>query len=169
MDDQVRPKSSPRYLPVMSSALEFRQATIDDLTTVVTLLADDAVARTRSGWVAEVTPAIRTAFEEIAADPNNELWVAERDGEVVGTLQLTFIPGLSRNGMKRALVEAVRVRSDLRGQRIGERFMNAVIERARQRGCGLIQLTTDRRRTDAHRFYERLGFEPSHVGMKRLL
>jgi GNAT superfamily N-acetyltransferase len=81
-------------------------------------------------------------------------------------MQLTFIPGLSRNGMRRALVEAVRVRSDQRGKRIGEQFMKRVIDRAKERGCGLVQLTTDVRRTDAQRFYVRLGFEPSHVGMK---
>jgi len=88
---------------------------------------------------------------------------------IVATLQLTYIPGLSRGGMRRALVEAVRVRSDLRGQRIGERLMEAAMDRARQRGCALIQLTTDLRRTDAHRFYQRLGFETTHAGMKRPL
>lgn len=82
---------------------------------------------------------------------------------------LTYIPGLSRGGMRRALVEAVRVRSDLRGQRIGEQLMEDAMTRARARGCGMMQLTTDKRRTDAHRFYARLGFEASHEGMKRAL
>ncbi len=84
-------------------------------------------------------------------------------------LQLTLIPGLSRGGMKRALVEAVRVRADLRGQRIGEALMRHVEQRARDAGCGLVQLTTDRQRLAAHGFYERLGYQPSHVGMKKKL
>lgn len=147
----------------------FRQAVRSDLPEVLRLIADDAVAQARSGYASDVTPAVERAFEELAADPNNELWVGELNGEIVATLQLTFIPGLSRGGMKRALVEAVRVRSDLRGQRIGERLMEAVHERARERGCGLVQLTTDKQRGDAHRFYERLGYVASHVGMKKKL
>lgn len=147
----------------------FRQAVRSDLPEVLRLIADDAVAQARSGYASDVTPAVERAFEELAADPNNELWVGELNGEIVATLQLTFIPGLSRGGMKRALVEAVRVRSDLRGQRIGERLMEAVHERARERGCGLVQLTSDKQRGDAHRFYERLGYVASHVGMKKKL
>ena len=147
----------------------FRQATEADLPSIIELLGDDDIARAREGFQAGVTPQSRDAFEEIAADPNNELWVGELDGKVIATLQLTIIPGLSRGGMKRALLEAVRVHGDHRSQGIGELFMNAVIERARERGCGLIQLTTDTRRTAAQRFYVRLGFEPSHVGMKKKL
>jgi GNAT superfamily N-acetyltransferase len=127
------------------------------------------VAQARGGYTAEVTPAVAAAFDEIGRDPNNELWLGERDGEVVALLQLTLIPGLSRGGMKRALVEAVRVRADLRGQRIGEALMAHVEQRAKAAGCGLIQLTTDRQRLDAHRFYERLGYVASHVGMKKKL
>jgi GNAT superfamily N-acetyltransferase len=112
---------------------------------------------------------VRAAFEEISADPNHALVVGEREGEVVACLQLTFIPGLSRGGMRRALVEAVRVRQDLRGQGVGEQLMQDAMARARTRGCGVIQLTTDKRRTAAHRFYARLGFEASHEGMKRAL
>jgi GNAT superfamily N-acetyltransferase len=97
------------------------------------------------------------------------LAVAVADDEVVGTLQLTFTSGLSRLGMTRATVEAVRVRSDQRGNRLGERLMKWAIDEARTRGCGLIQLTTDASRADAHRFYERLGFTASHVGMKLAL
>ncbi len=106
------------------------------------------------------------AFEEIERDPNNELIVAERDGEVIGTLQLTFIPGLTYRGAWRAQVEAVRVRHDLRNLQIGTRMMEWVIARARERGCSVVQLTTNIARTDAQRFYKRLGFEASHVGMK---
>jgi GNAT superfamily N-acetyltransferase len=147
----------------------FRLATLADLPSVLALLAEDAVARERSSYAVEVSPAVRAAFDEISADPNNELLVGEREGEVIACLQLTYIPGLSRGGMRRALVEAVRVRADLRGQRIGEQLMEEAMARARARGCGLIQLTTDKRREAAHRFYARLGFEASHEGMKRPL
>ncbi|QSQ19510.1 GNAT family N-acetyltransferase [Pyxidicoccus parkwayensis] len=147
----------------------FRVATVADLPTILALLADDSIARSRTGYTAEPTPSVRAAFDEISADPNNELIVGELAGEVIATLQITYIHGLSRGGMRRALVEAVRVRSDLRGQRIGEQLMEDAMARARARGCGLMQLTTDKRRTDAHRFYARLGFEASHEGMKRAL
>ena len=147
----------------------FRIAVSADLPAILALLSDDDLARSRPGFVAELTARLRAAFEEIASDPNNELLVGERDGEVIATLQLTYIPGLSRGGMRRALVEAVRVRADLRNQRIGERLMEAAMDRARARGCGLVQLTTDKRRHAAHRFYERLGFVASHEGMKRPL
>jgi GNAT superfamily N-acetyltransferase len=150
-------------------SVTFRVATLADLPTVLALLADDAIAQARSGYTVEPTPVVLAAFEEIAADPNNELLVGERAGEVIACLQLTYIPGLSRGGMRRALVEAVRVRADLRGQRIGEKLMAEAMVRARARGCGLMQLTTDKRREAAHRFYARLGFDASHEGMKRSL
>lgn len=152
-----------------SPSVTFRVATVADLPTVLALLADDSIARERSGYAVEPTSAVRAAFDEIAADPNNELLVGELGGEVIACLQLTYIPGISRGGMRRALVEAVRVRSDLRGQRIGEQLMEVAMARSRARGCGLIQLTTDKRREAAHRFYARLGFEASHEGMKRTL
>ncbi|MBJ6761779.1 GNAT family N-acetyltransferase [Myxococcaceae bacterium JPH2] len=151
------------------SPVTFRIATAADLSSILALLADDAIARTRTGYTEQPVPSVRAAFDEISADPNNELIVGELDGEVIATLQLTYIPGLSRGGMRRALVEAVRVRSDLRGRRIGEALMNDAMERARARGCGMMQLTTDKRRLEAHRFYARLGFAASHEGMKRLL
>ena len=147
----------------------FRLATADDLPALLRLLADDAVAQARGNYSAKVTPAVQTAFDEIARDPNNELWLGELDGELAAMAQLTMIPGLSRGGMKRALVEAVRVRADLRGRRIGERLMARLEARAREAGCGLMQLTTDKQRIDAHRFYERLGYAASHVGMKKKL
>ncbi len=153
----------------MPPEVTFRQATADDLPALLRLLADDAVAQARGNYSAEVTPAVRAAFDEIAGDPNNELWLGEHDGEVIAMAQLTLIPGLSRGGMKRALVEAVRVRADLRGRRIGEALMACLTDRARAAGCGLMQLTSDRQRIDAHRFYERLGYVASHVGMKRKL
>lgn len=106
------------------------------------------------------------AFAAIQAHPDNELIVATLDGEVVGTLQLTFIPGLSFDGAWRAQVEGVRVREDLRNRGFGARLMEWVIARSRERGCHLIQLTSNQARVDARRFYERLGFKPTHVGMK---
>ena len=149
--------------------VSFRLVTADDLPALLRLLVDDAVAQARGGYTAEVTPAVAAAFDEIERDPSNELWLGERDGEVIAMLQLTLIPGLSRGGMKRALVEAVRVRADLRGRRIGEALMAHVEARAKAAGCGLIQLTTDKKRLDAHRFYERIGYVASHVGMKKKL
>ncbi|MFS8101000.1 GNAT family N-acetyltransferase [Lentzea alba] len=127
------------------------------------MLADDPLGATRER---PGDPAYLKAFEVIDADPHQYLAVAESDGEVVGTLQLTFTSGLSRLGMTRATVEAVRVRSDQRGNRLGEQLIRWAVDEARARGCGLVQLTTDASRVDAHRFYERLGFTASHVGMK---
>jgi GNAT superfamily N-acetyltransferase len=108
-----------------------------------------------------------STFDEITSHPGNELIVATLAGEIVATLQLTFIPGLTYGW--RAQVESVRVREGLRNQRIGTQLMEWVIQRARDRRCQLVQLTTNRARTDAQRFYVRLGFKPSHVGMKLYL
>jgi GNAT superfamily N-acetyltransferase len=149
--------------------VSFRQATAADLPAMLRLLADDDVAQARGGYTAEVTPAVAAAFDDIERDANNELWVGELDGEAVAMLQLTLIPGLSRGGMKRALAEAVRVRADLRGRGVGEALMRHVEDRAKAAGCGLIQLTTDRKRLAAHRFYERIGYVASHLGMKKKL
>ena len=149
--------------------VRFRQATPADLPALLQLLVDDAVAQARGSHAAEITPEVRQAFDEIERDPSNELWLGEREGDIVAMLQLTLIPGLSRGGMKRALVEAVRVRADLRGQRVGEALMRHVEQRARAAGCGLMQLTTDKQRLAAHRFYERLGYVASHLGMKKAL
>ena len=143
-----------------------RRATEEDLPTIIALLNDDEIARSREGFAPEVTTQTREAFIELSNDPNNELLVGELDGELIATMQLTIIPGISRNGMRRGLIEAVRVRADHRSKGVGAVFMKQVIERARERGCGMVQLTTDVRRTAAQRFYVRLGFEPSHVGMK---
>lgn len=146
--------------------VEFREARHDDLPGILALLADDDVAAGRGGYAAEPTAALAEAFAQIQRDPNNQLLVGEQGGQVVAVLQLTLIPGLSRGGMRRALVEAVRVRSDLRGFGVGAALMQHAIVRARQEGCGLMQLTTDKRRTRAHAFYRRLGFLDSHEGMK---
>ncbi|ASW54213.1 GNAT family N-acetyltransferase [Plantactinospora sp. KBS50] len=145
----------------------FREAVPADLPAVLGLLVDDAQGRNRDST--EVDEAYRRAFAEIAADPRNELIVGDDDGTVVACMQLTYIPGLSRHGAQRLLIEAVRVHSGRRGQRIGARMMTWAIDRARDRGCALVQLTTHKSRADAHRFYRRLGFEDSHEGMKLAL
>lgn len=131
------------------------------------MLADDQLGITRDS-ADDLTP-YRKAFEEIDADPANLLVVADDGTSVVGTLQLTIIPGLARGGALRGLVEAVRVRSDQRGKRIGEQLMQWSIDESRRRGCALVQLTSDNKRTDAHRFYDRLGFVASHTGFKLAL
>jgi len=107
-----------------------------------------------------------SAFEAIDADPRNHLVVADAGGEIVGTCQLTFIPSLSRRGAERMTIEAVRIRADQRGRGLGRQLMLWALDRARERGCRLAQLTTDKRRTDAHRFYASLGFEATHEGFK---
>ncbi|MER7272246.1 GNAT family N-acetyltransferase [Micromonospora carbonacea] len=141
-----------------------REAVRADLPAILALLADDVLGRTRD--VGKVDDAYERAFADISADPRNHLVVADDGGVVVGCLQITYIPGLGRHGAERCLVEAVRVRSDRRGQGLGGEMIRWAIDQARQRGCGLVQLTTDKSRTDAHRFYLALGFQPTHEGMK---
>ncbi|SNY49573.1 GNAT family N-acetyltransferase [Paractinoplanes atraurantiacus] len=143
----------------------FRIAERADVPAILALLADDEISRSR-GFVSEdVDATIWAAFEQIDADPNNELIVGD-DGEVIATCQLTFIPGLSRGGTKRMTIEAVRVRADRRGGGLGRAMMAYAMTRAREHGAGLVQLTTDKRRSEARRFYESLGFVASHEGMK---
>ena len=147
----------------------FRIATEKDVPAIIALMGDDEISRAREGHQATVTPNALVAFSEIDADPNNELWVGEFEGAVIATLQLTVIPGLRRDGLKRAQVESVRVHSDHRSQGVGEKLLESAMDRARSKGCAMMQLTTDTRRAAAQRFYVRLGFEPTHVGMKRKL
>ena len=150
-----------------------RVARVADLPTLIELLFDDDLGRQReaaAGGADRPVPAdYRDAFEAIAADPRNELVVAEHDGAVVAMMQLTYIPSLSRLGAERMQIEAVRVRSDLRGAGLGQQMIEWALERGRQRGCRLAQLTTDKARVDAHRFYLRLGFTATHEGMKLVL
>jgi GNAT superfamily N-acetyltransferase len=143
--------------------MEIRRAEADDVPAIVAMLADDPLgaSRERPG-----DPAYAAAFKDIDADPRQMLVVAVHEAEVVGTLQLTFIPGLSRLGSTRALIEAVRVRSDQRGGGLGKQLIQWAVDAAKEHGAALVQLTTDASRKDAHRFYERLGFEATHVGMK---
>lgn len=130
------------------------------------MLSDDFLGSQRERYEDPLPDSYVKAFQEIDADPNNELIVAELDGEVVGTLQLTYTPSISFQGGKRCTVESVRVDEKLRGQGIGREMMLWAIERAKAKGCISMQLTTNNDRVDAHRFYERLGFSKSHVGMK---
>lgn len=144
--------------------ISIRRATADDLPAILAMLANDQLGATRES-ADDLTP-YRRAFEEIDADSNQRLVVAERNGEVIGTLQLTLIPGLSRRGTKRGLIEAVRVHTDARGLGLGSTLMRWAIDESRANGCTLVQLTSDKTRTDAHRFYERLGFVATHEGYK---
>jgi ribosomal protein S18 acetylase RimI-like enzyme len=149
--------------------VHIRTARRDDVPAIVHLLADDTFGASREQPTDPLPQAYWDAFDAISIQGGNELLVAEANGEVVGCLQLTVIPGLSRMGALRAQIEGVRVSSSHRGQRIGEALVDAATERAKTLGCVLVQLTTDRRRVDAHRFYERLGFESTHIGMKRAI
>ncbi|MCS6932695.1 MAG: GNAT family N-acetyltransferase [Acetobacteraceae bacterium] len=147
-------------------ALSFRRATEADLPAIVALLADDPLGAAREDPRLPLAPGYAEAFAAIAADPNQMLVVAEEAGEVVGTLQLTFIPGLSYRGAWRGQIEAVRIAAPRRGRGLGERMIRWALEQCRARGCRLVQLTTSMARSDAHRFYERLGFRRSHYGYK---
>jgi len=144
--------------------LNIRTAVQADLPAIAAMLADDVLgaSRERPGDLS----VYESAWWQMQAQAGNEVLVAVVDAQVVGCLQLIVIPGLARQGALRAQIEGVRVASTHRGQDIGERMFVHAIERARAAGCHLVQLTTDKRRTDAHRFYERLGFEATHEGMK---
>jgi ribosomal protein S18 acetylase RimI-like enzyme len=146
--------------------VKIRRAGRGDVAAIVALLADDVLGAKRERNEHPLPDPYYRAFDAIDRDDNHELLVAELDGRVIGTLQLTFLPGLSRQGMWRAQIEGVRVSSKARGQRVGEQLVRHAIARAKERGCGLVQLTSDKQRVDAVRFYERLGFTASHEGMK---
>ncbi|MFD6338337.1 GNAT family N-acetyltransferase [Streptomyces sp. NPDC060131] len=146
------------------SDLNIRPAAPDDIPAIVAMLADDPLGAQRES-LDDLTP-YTEAYERLARDPNQHVVVAERDGRVIGTLQLTIIPGLSRRGATRSIIEAVRVHADERGSGLGTRFIKWAVDESRRQGCQLVQLTSDASRTDAHRFYERLGFTASHVGFK---
>ena len=144
--------------------LAIRPATADDVAAIVAMLADDPLGAQRES-PDDLTPYL-TALERLASDPNQHLVVAVREGRVVGTLQLTVIPGLSRRGTVRSIIEGVRIHADERGSGLGTQLIDWAIDESRRQGCQLVQLTSDSTRTDAHRFYERLGFTASHVGFK---
>ncbi|WP_175411315.1 GNAT family N-acetyltransferase [Streptomyces sp. TRM64462] len=149
------------------SDLEIRRAAAEDIPAIVAMLADDPLGAQRES-PDDLTP-YRDAFARVAVDRNQHLVVAVRDSEVIGTLHLTIIPGLSRRGATRSLIEAVRVHADARGSGLGTQLIRWAVEESRRQNCQLVQLTSDASRTDAHRFYERLGFAASHVGFKMAL
>jgi GNAT superfamily N-acetyltransferase len=150
----------------MTEPFTFRLATRADLPEIVRMLADDELGRQRERYESPLPDCYYAAFEQIDGNPYFELVVAEMEEHIVGTLQLIFIPSISFQGGLRAQVESVRVGSALRGHGIGKRMMEWAMERARQRGAHVVQLTTHKTRIAAHRFYERLGFKRSHLGMK---
>lgn len=143
-----------------------RRATAADLPAIVALLADDALGKTRE---APGDPCYAEAFAAIAADPNQLLAVVEEGGEIVGCLQLSFIPGLSLKGMRRSQIESVRIAAARRGGGLGRKMIEWAIDECRRRGCGLVQLTMNKTRKDALRFYQSLGFEATHEGFKLML
>jgi GNAT superfamily N-acetyltransferase len=150
----------------MSHPIRFRPATAGDLPAIVALLADDPLGREREEDGPELDQRYGEAFTAIERDANQLLAVAERENRIVGVLQLSFIPGLTRRGMWRGQIEGVRVAATERGAGLGRSMLEWAIEECRKRGCGLVQLTSDERRADAHRFYEALGFRPTHRGYK---
>ncbi|MDH6550136.1 GNAT family N-acetyltransferase [Streptomyces sp. SAI-041] len=147
--------------------LEIRHATADDIPAIVGMLADDPLGAQRES-PDDLAPYL-AALERLSSDPNQHLVVATREDRVVGTLQLTVVPGLSRRGATRSIIEGVRIHADERGSGLGARLIEWAIEESRRQNCRLVQLTSDNTRTDAHRFYERLGFTASHVGFKLAL
>ncbi|MEV5641002.1 GNAT family N-acetyltransferase [Streptomyces flaveolus] len=144
--------------------LEIRRTTEDDIPAVVAMLADDPLGARRES-PDDLSPYL-AAFERLRTDPHQHLVVAVREGRVVGTLQLTIVPGLSRRGATRSIIEGVRIHADERGGGLGTQLIEWAVAESRRQGCHLVQLTSDKTRADAHRFYERLGFSASHTGFK---
>jgi ribosomal protein S18 acetylase RimI-like enzyme len=144
--------------------MALREARRDDVRQIVEMLIDDDLGKSRED-LNDLSPYLK-GFDAIAADALNTQYVWEENGELLGCLQLTVIPGIGQRGLLRAQVEGVRVKGTRRGSGVGARMMQAVMAIARERGCDIMQLTTNKARKDAQRFYEQLGFEKSHEGMK---
>ncbi len=151
------------------TALTYRDAKPEDLPFIASLGDSDEVAAARDPAREGIAEEQRKALAAITADPNHRLLVVERGGKPVGSFQLSFIPGVSRQGAWRGQIESVRVASAMRGKGVGEEMMRWAIDRCAEKGCGVVQLTSDRQRDAAHRFYERLGFKPTHTGFKMKL
>lgn len=149
--------------------MKFREATKDDVYEIVLLLADDALGSHRERFEDPLPAAYYEAFHAMEKQNGNQIIVAVEDGKIIGCLQLTIIPGLARLGMKRAQIEGVRVDRTYRGKKVGEQLFKEAISIAKTEKCGMVQLTTDKQREDAHRFYEKLGFISTHEGMKCML
>jgi GNAT superfamily N-acetyltransferase len=148
------------------AVLYFRDATLCDLPAVVAMLADDHLGADREDPAMPLAQGYLDAFDAIQASPDQRLIVACEDGRTVGTLQLSFLPGISKRGAWRGQIEGVRIIADRRSAGLGERLMRWAVEQCRLKGCRTVQLTTDKSRTGAHRFYDRLGFRASHLGYK---
>ena len=146
--------------------LHFRRAGKNEIETLVRLLAEDELGAEREDLTVPLNSRYTDTFAHIAADPNNELTVVELDGELVGMLQLTFIPYLTHTGSWRCLIEGVRIAANHRGKGLGAEFFNWAINRAREKECNIVQLTSDKQRPGAIRFYESLGFNATHEGFK---
>ncbi|MDH3601446.1 MAG: GNAT family N-acetyltransferase [Candidatus Tectomicrobia bacterium] len=146
--------------------LTFRQSIESDVPHLVAMLADDKLGAQREDTSQPLNQAYVDAFQSVDSDPNNELVVVESDNQIVGMLQLTFIPYLTHIGSWRCLIEGVRIHRDYRGQGLGTQFFEWAINRAKEKGCHLVQLTSDKQRLDALRFYEHLGFKATHEGFK---
>ncbi len=152
-----------------NAAIYIRKAASADLEEIIAMLADDALGAKREDTSLPLRSEYRTAFAAMDTDPNQLLAVVEQDGEIIGCMQISFIPGLSRIGMWRGQIESVRIASPIRGGGIGRQMIEWAIEKCRERGCGLVQLTTDKSRSDTLRFYRSLGFVDSHEGLKLIL
>ncbi len=147
--------------------MKFRKAIKEDIPKLVEMIADDALGQTRENFQDPLPSVYYEAFQKIDSDPNQELIVIqETDGSIIGTLQLSFIQYLTYQGGIRAQIEAVRIHKYKRGEGLGETLFKWAIERAKDRNAHLIQLTTDKKRPEALKFYEKLGFKPGHEGMK---
>lgn len=153
----------------MEKGINFRIATEQDLDRIVEMLSDDELGKTRERYEQPLPESYIKAFQAITSNPNNELVVAYQGNEVIGVQQITFVPYITYQGGWRATIEGVRTAPSVRGKGIGTELIKWAIHRAKERGCHLIQLTTDKQRGDALRFYERLGFKPTHEGLKMKL
>lgn len=149
--------------------LQHRRAKLDDVKEIVSLLADDKLGRTREQAGDEIAQEYLDAFAKIDSDPNQYLMVLENDGEVIGTCHLTLMPSLTFSGSTRLQIEAVRVDRRIRGQNLGQQMIEFAINWGKEHGATIIQLTTNKERPDALRFYEKLGFKATHEGMKLYL
>lgn len=150
----------------METCVTYRIATEQDLDRIIAMLADDSLGSKRECYENPLPASYKLAFEAIASDPNNELVVACINDEIMGVIQITFTPYLTHQGGWRASLEGVRISSSYRGKGIGTKLIKWAINRAEERGCHLVQLTTDKERPDALKFYESLGFHNTHEGLK---
>lgn len=149
--------------------MEYRKARLDDLPVIIQLYGDDNIGSTREILAEPIDDIYIRAFEDIAKDRNNQIYVIEDQGKVIGTLQYTIITHLNRTAAKRAQIESVHIHRDYRNKGIGKKFMQFAIDLAKSDGCKIVQLTSDKTRQDAQRFYQDLGFTDSHVGMKKYI